>query len=85
MSTCTSLTHTHDIRALVYDVTVSSAKLLPNTLCRGLANGVYTDPFDCTMFVNCLNGFTYRRRCPPGTAWNVQIGFCDYAHKVGFQ
>ena len=45
--------------------------------CKNHPDGVFADPKDCTYFVECANGNTYRERCAPGTAWSDSIKTCD--------
>ena len=51
-------------------------------LCHGQRDGIYPDPYDCHRFIHCYHGFTYRRRCSPGTMWNHRYGNCGHKADV---
>lgn len=52
--------------------------------CWGEPDGLYSDPVDCTRYIHCFNGYTYRRMCPFGTAWNPETARCDFPYNVPF-
>ncbi|ELT97825.1 hypothetical protein CAPTEDRAFT_217221 [Capitella teleta] len=52
--------------------------------CWGEQDGLYSDPVDCSRYIHCFNGYTYRRMCPFGTAWNPETARCDFPYNVPF-
>ncbi|XP_017049583.1 uncharacterized protein LOC108093796 isoform X2 [Drosophila ficusphila] len=45
-------------------------------------SGTHAHPFECTQFLECANGETFVKDCPPGTAFSTVINNCDFANKV---
>ena len=52
--------------------------------CWGEPDGLYSDPVDCSRYIHCFNGYTYRRLCPYGTAWNPETARCDFPYNLPF-
>ena len=61
--------------------------VLVDPQCTG-SNGqpISTDPFekpgDCLNFYQCGAGILYTMPCAPGTAFNPDIGVCDWPYNV---
>ena len=53
-----------------------------NIFCQTQDNGLYAHPFDCSLFINCSNGYTFIQTCPPSLLYNPKKQFCDYPHNV---
>ena len=53
-----------------------------NDFCKHHDDGAWADPTDCTSFIECSNGNTYKERCAPGTAWSDDIKTCDRVANV---
>ena len=54
----------------------------PISFCSNKQDGLYPDPLDCTMYIECVQTRTYKISCPSGTAFHLQNGVCDYKHKI---
>ncbi|XP_033630916.1 chitotriosidase-1-like [Asterias rubens] len=50
--------------------------------CDDRADGIYTDPEDCTRFYQCSGKLTYSTLCPNGLYWNDNLSVCDWPYNV---
>ena len=46
--------------------------------CKGKETGNYANPDDPSGYITCVNGITYKRKCPQGLVWNNEKKVCDW-------
>ncbi|GIL78472.1 hypothetical protein Vretimale_17032 [Volvox reticuliferus] len=50
--------------------------------CINKPNDTYANPCECSSFINCVNGTTFRMRCPFRLFFNPKGNFCDWLPNV---
>jgi len=50
--------------------------------CKGLNDGTYAHPKDCSKYFSCHHSVLYVRSCPPGLKFNPIKKYCDWARNV---
>jgi len=49
--------------------------------CATAGDGIYSDPADCSKFIQCYGGDAYSGSCAPGLLFNPK-GYCDWPQNV---
>ncbi|CAH1794779.1 unnamed protein product [Owenia fusiformis] len=52
------------------------------SFCIGLADGTYSHPTDCSMYVQCAGETAYEMNCSAGTCYSPTIQGCDFCDNV---
>ena len=61
---------------------ISVSLYLASFSCKGLSDGIYRHPKDCSNFFHCRNDKSYVKSCPPGLKFNPANKFCDWPQNV---
>lgn len=64
------------------DFSPSSRSIHVHSTCQQRDDGPHADPTDCTAFIHCAHGIAYKKYCPPKTAWDDRLKYCDFAENV---
>jgi len=79
--TTTQTTKTHFTTTTLKETTSSPSHELEN-FCLDKANGFYSHPESCYMYIDCYNGNAVIKSCPTGLAWNSDKNYCDREQNV---
>ncbi|CAC5426659.1 unnamed protein product [Mytilus coruscus] len=57
--------------------------LRKETDCTTIVNGYLPYPNECSSYIRCVDGISYKQYCPGELQWNIHRLYCDYAENAG--